>query len=256
MGIKTIIFSLLLATAPAWSADGKDLQFSPSDWDPALFDLLRAGPSLLPRDTEIKLPAPPAATSAATSAEIAILKLRKAYDRTPETIALIQSEGDPSKSVLDAFEAQGYLPDLAAVEGLEAFLTAATGEARWFVLSEKWKYQRARPTQVDPRLEPVLAVPGHASYPSGHATESRALALVLAKLDPACAGAYLSLAEAIGDRREIAGLHFPSDSRAGELLADQVIRMVLEGPLARELGEQRLKAEAWRAPEGACPHGS
>ena len=256
MGIKTIIFTLLLATAPAWSADGEDQQFAPSDWDPALFEFLRAGPSLLPRDMEIRLPAPPAATSAATATEIAILKLRKAYDRSPENMALIRSEGDPSKSVLDAFDAHGYLPDLAAVEGLEAFLTAATDEVRWFVVSEKWKYQRARPTQLDPGLEPVLAVPGHASYPSGHATESRALALVLARLDPACAGAYLDLAEAIGDRREIAGLHFPSDSRAGEMLADQVIRMVLDGPLSRELGEQSLKAVAWRAPEGACPHGS
>lgn len=254
MRIFAFSVALLLSGFPA-QAEGNDLHFPPSDWAPELIEVLRAGPGYLPRDTNVSLPAPPKPGSATAAAEISILKLRQTYDRTPENIAMITSEGDPAKTVLQVFAEHGHLPDPKKSPGLEKFLTEISTEVRWFVLREKWTFQRARPSQLDPSLDPVLPVPGHASYPSGHATESRALALVLARLDPACAASYLSLADAIGDRREIAGLHFPSDSRAGEFLADQIVSDLLEGPLASEAFEQELKAVTWRAAEGACPYG-
>lgn len=237
-------------------AEKAPLRYPASAWDPALVALLREGPRFLPRETDVRIPQAPEAGSATAAAEITILRLRQAYDRTPEALDLIRSEGDPGKTVLQVFADHGRLPDLETLPDLGRFLTDVTSEVRWFVLSEKWTHQRARPSQVDPDIAPALPVPGHAAYPSGHAAESRALAVVLARLDPTCAGAYLTLAEDIADRREIAGLHFPSDSRAGVLLADQIVGLLLDGPLGQEFHEAEVSAARWRAAEGSCPDGS
>ena len=97
-----------------------------------------------------------------------------------------------------------------------------------------WKevYNRARPTQVCPALFPPIAVPGHASYPSGHSTQAHLLALCLGDVFAALPAGQPSPAALIADldvlarritrNREIAGLHFPSDSKAGETLAKAI----------------------------------
>src|SRR5205814_5902365 len=38
------------------------------------------------------------------------------------------------------------------------------------VMHYKWIYQRMRPSQVSPALMPPINPPGHAAFPSGHAT--------------------------------------------------------------------------------------
>ncbi|MFI5014973.1 MAG: hypothetical protein ACHQAY_21775 [Hyphomicrobiales bacterium] len=112
----------------------------------------------------------------------------------------------------------------------------------------KSQFNRPRASQVSPNLMPPIEVPGHASYPSGHATESRLLSNVLSQVMPAAVsqglpgnlpGAYgagrtasaypyswpqaalMRLAERIARNREVLGLHYPSDSKAGVYLADQ-----------------------------------
>ena len=44
----------------------------------------------------------------------------------------------------------------------------------------KAKFNRERPSQVCPALLPPIPVPGHASYPSGHATQAHLMALCVA----------------------------------------------------------------------------
>ena len=84
----------------------------------------------------------------------------------------------------------------------------------------KFKYKRPRPSQLDPRIFPLIVVPGHASYPSGHATEGTLLSLCLAEIVPAATLPLQSLALRVATNREVAGVHYPSDSRAGERLAN------------------------------------
>ena len=88
-----------------------------------------------------------------------------------------------------------------------------------------WKavYQRARPTQVCPALFPPIAVPGHASYPSGHSTQAHLLALCLGDVFDALPPGQPSadvlkadldvLARRIARNREIAGLHYRTELR-------------------------------------------
>lgn len=97
----------------------------------------------------------------------------------------------------------------------------------------------ARPHQIDAQVVPAILTPGHASLPSGHATEAYAVANLLVSLigppkaDDASfntdsGGKLLStaalerrlfaLAARIADNREVAGLHYPIDTQAGRLL--------------------------------------
>ncbi|HEX4614630.1 MAG TPA: hypothetical protein VH230_01835, partial [Stellaceae bacterium] len=66
-------------------------------------------------------------------------------------------------------------------------------------------------------------VPGHASYPSGHSTQAHLVALMLGEVMPErLVGPRRPLrlpAERIARNREVLGLHYPSDSKAGAKLA-------------------------------------
>ena len=105
-------------------------------------------------------------------------------------------------------------------------------------MKSKIYFKRSRPSQLCPALLPPLAVPGHASYPSGHSTQAHLMALCMydvlagtpnanpwpaSPLSPADANNWkidlLALADRIARNREIAGLHYPSDSWGGVQLA-------------------------------------
>ena len=54
--------------------------------------------------------------------------------------------------------------------------------AQFVAMYYKNRYQRPRPSQLWPELIPPIAVPGHASYPSGHATEAYMIAELLKEI--------------------------------------------------------------------------
>jgi membrane-associated phospholipid phosphatase len=93
---------------------------------------------------------------------------------------------------------------------------------------------------------PPIDVPGHASYPSGHATESYLLAGMLAQVMPPAASTETEvnnpdstplrrLAERVARNREVLGLHYPSDSKAGKYLGDQSLGLLLNCPSVQYL---------------------
>ena len=105
------------------------------------------------------------------------------------------------------------------------------------VMHFKNEFNRPRPSQYLPVLNPPVSVPGHPAFPSGHATQSLLMAeFVLAAMGRATKNAatlqaewrpYLhTLAFRMGRNREIAGLHFHSDSQGGYDLADEVMRFL------------------------------
>ena len=99
---------------------------------------------------------------------------------------------------------------------------ARIGEA--VMIHFKRHFNRARPSQVCPTLFPPVPVPGHASYPAGHAVIANLTAACLKDIvkGPANAPSRSSFDEAldllahnIGLNRVIAGLHYRSDIKAG-----------------------------------------
>jgi len=93
-------------------------------------------------------------------------------------------------------------------------------------------YERPRPSQLCPALLPPIPVPGHSSFPSGHSTQAHLMALCMGQLltqanvpqpDRGNISADLRvLADRIGRNREIAGLHYESDTAGGVALAQSV----------------------------------
>jgi len=97
-------------------------------------------------------------------------------------------------------------------------LAARVGEV--VMMRLKRQFNRARPTQYCPTLYPPVPVPGHASYPAGHALIAHLTARVLIEITTnAGASPYEDalnlLADRIARNRVIAGLHFFSDILAG-----------------------------------------
>ena len=91
----------------------------------------------------------------------------------------------------------------------------------------KGKYRRPRPTMLCPALLPPLGVPGHASFPSGHSTQGHLMALCLQdalgeQASDDVKNNLQTLADRIARNREIAGLHYPSDSEFGKRLASGI----------------------------------
>ena len=98
-------------------------------------------------------------------------------------------------------------------------VSAALRVGQFAAMHFKHKYMRPRPSQISPRIFPIIVVPGHPSYPSGHATEGMLLSLCLSELVPAAKRPLLALAERVAINRERAGVHYPSDTQAGFKLA-------------------------------------
>jgi len=110
----------------------------------------------------------------------------------------------------------------------------------------KYYFNRPRPTQVVPGFMSPIQHGGHASFPSGHSTQAHVFAALLTKVVPSCLGdpdptneapkrttigkALGVLAHRIARNREIAGLHYPSDSRAGVVLAEAITEKILLDP--------------------------
>jgi membrane-associated phospholipid phosphatase len=101
----------------------------------------------------------------------------------------------------------------------------------------KNEFNRPRPSQILPALMPPISPPGHASFPSAHATEAYLMALCLKEVMPAAVStpvdpndpettALQRMAQRIARNREVLGVHYPSDSAAGKKLAEESFRLL------------------------------
>jgi hypothetical protein len=133
-----------------------------------------------------------------------------------------------------------------------ALVQIASKIGQFQVMQYKMRFNRPRPSQYSPALLPPIDVPGHASYPSGHATESMLIALCLEQVMPPAVSRPTMLvggpapdnppppfpgksplqqmAARIARNREVLGLHFPSDSKAGRLLAQESFTILMQCP--------------------------
>jgi len=110
------------------------------------------------------------------------------------------------------------------------------------VLYLKLIYKRPRPFAVIKPSTSVLDTPDTPSYPSLAATESALIAGAFSEFfeDIVIKEKILKLGKAMGKRRVLAGLSFPSDIKGGEQLAKQLkIILLKEGPIRRLMSQAR-----------------
>lgn len=251
--MRTGVFAALIFLMIGTQAHAEGLRFDDHAWSPDLLDLLDRGPSFLPLDFDTRIAAPEAAEADATRTEIAHLHDLAHHRRTEAEVARIHLENDPSTGPADLFVQEGLLADQAMMPATWALIDLVAGETRWFILRDKWIHQRARPSQVDPALPTVISIPPHAAYPSGHSGEAHAAAFALSLANPECADQYLAHAFAVAHRREIAGVHYRSDTLAGIALAGTVITALEDLGLLDTLLMHARAEFATYLPEFSCP---
>ena len=120
----------------------------------------------------------------------------------------------------------GAYPHTTQVLGIASLV--GTFVAMYF----KGAYRRPRPSQLCPALLPPIEVPGHASFPSGHSTQAHLMALCMNDVlqglpqQNTMVDDLWTLADRIARNREIAGLHYASDSAAGVAFARTILPLL------------------------------
>lgn len=178
-------------------------------------------------DFKALLPDPPADGSAATKQEIDLI-LQKQAARTPEEVARIKREVKLNvylfDTVLGSWFTEKNLPATAAL------FRKVDDNVRPVVDSAKKFWHRPRPFLQDKRVRPPIEPPKNESYPSGHSTVGCLDALILAQIEPDLKDKLLARGREIGGDRVIAGVHFPSDVKAGRILATALFAKLMASP--------------------------
>ncbi len=199
----------------------------------------------------LKLDSPPWAETAKECAELE----RMVHLRTPAKRAEIirQASGYDIDDVWSVQMVAGD-PDKPVRPAAKAAVRALLDDVWAPMFFFKTVYKRGRPfmccaQELDPMFKPGEPFyPAHPAYPSGHSTQAHALAYFYARLLPHRRDALMDAAGAIALNREIAGLHYPSDSRAGKQLAEQVVDLIFQSPEFNAMAEEAKREYEAPAP--------
>lgn len=227
---KPIILFLLILVIVTFSVyliqnNKNSLKFSNTSYwgDDLILEMEREKELLDKWDGKFDIPLPPKNNSKETKEELRYL-LELKPERTEEKTTEIESEAYnetfifAGRDLYEYFDRENY-PETH--ELYEYLLDIST-----IVLQEKESFDRVRPHILEPDLEPIVEVPKHPAYPSGHATQAYFLAELLSLLDEDRKEEFFNEAYRVAHNREIAGVHYPSDSEAGKILANQYINIL------------------------------
>ncbi|HET7086696.1 MAG TPA: phosphatase PAP2 family protein [Rhizomicrobium sp.] len=190
------------------------------------------------------LPPPPAARSAAEKAEFR--ELHAIAARSSKTLRAIA-----------AHDAKDESPDIFnRAIGLDIATKPATFKLLQLVVEEedvdsklaKAFFHRPRPYSVDKKIktcEPVKPGKAANSYPSGHASLSFSMGVVLASLLPEKSQAILARASEYAEHRLVCGVHFRSDIAAGQQFGTILALKLMQNPVFQ--AQMALARDEWAA---------
>jgi hypothetical protein len=236
--ISLIVLMVFVSKEPVQSTASNDenifnaptLLFSNTQsWDPVvLVDLANSSQSTIHSlRSQITLPPPPANGSDETKQELEQLIAYESL-RTEMTITDIINEVRPAREarfgplLFNDF----YFPEKHPAT--YQLLDTLFAEYMPLIASLKAEYDRVRPAYLDHRISTVIETPGHPAYPSGHASQVFLVAHVLSDIFVDERDVFFAEAERIAVNREIAGVHYPSDTEAGKRLAEQYYAIVTQ----------------------------
>lgn len=195
-------------------------------WGADFEKFLRERPRFISSDWQntITLPAPPANSSPRTQAEVKYLE--SLVSKRSGKLSEIKAE-----VLVTNFRFGNYnytqLTTEKKFSETSKLILAAYHDLAVVTFTMKKRFNRVRPSIMKKELGHAIEIPAHPAYPSGHAIGAYTMAYLLQELDPSSAKDYLKDAQRISENREIAGLHYPSDSEAGRLIARQLVDQFL-----------------------------
>lgn len=182
---------------------------------------------------------PPAVDSEQDKADVALFReIGAAANASRWEIAVADDA-----SVYDRFaEALSIPPDRAHLPALVRLLNRVSEDAFAVTSEAKKRFARPRPMQrfalrrvcgyASPP-KPEASPSKGSSYPSGHASVSWAVTLVMMEVAPARAHHLISRAVSFGNSRIICGLHFPADIEVGHFIGAKIVDRLFGDPVFR-----------------------
>jgi len=161
------------------------------------------------------VPPPPAPGSPVDLADFAAI-LKAQAERTPEIIAECKLDQFLTYKLFQPVYGSDLTPQNSPK--FHQLMTRVLDVTRFVNGTVKDKYERPRPYVGHPDVVKSLFVVKGFSYPSGHSMASFTLAVALGEVLPDKKQAFLARAQAIAQSRVDAGVHYPSDIKAGEVL--------------------------------------
>ncbi|AWN41014.1 acid phosphatase [Methylobacterium durans] len=170
-------------------------------------------------DTVAILPPPPASHSAAEAADRAAFNATRALKGTTRWELAAADVAEGAAAILDNFACVlGTKLDQARVPTLMTLLERARLDIARGTRGPKVHYRRLRPfvgNEAPICVQRTQQLTDSYSYPSGHASQGWAYALIMASLVPEKASAILVRGRAYGESRVVCGVHWMSDVEAG-----------------------------------------
>jgi membrane-associated phospholipid phosphatase len=187
-------------------------------------------PWLMTRGDQFRPGPPPAFGSAEFQEELALLK-RINGSPTPSQRAIAITTAAKS---FDRFWEPGYA--LVRREQLSvprevrllAPLAALPVDAYIAAHDVKYTFWRLRPNMADPTIVPLITVPNHPAYVSNAAIITSAVAELVGTMFPEEAAQWQYLGEEAGLARIYAGIHYPSDERAGNQMGKSIAALAIQ----------------------------
>ncbi|WP_134704802.1 vanadium-dependent haloperoxidase [Ammoniphilus sp. YIM 78166] len=160
----------------------------------------------------------------------AVQRMLKHKTERTERIAKYWGLGPPTKQWTPIIErlidTYGVTPPRAA--RILAAMQAGINDAFLITWALKYRWDVARPDQLDRSLKTIIPTPKFPGYPSGHSVISGTAQVVLSYFFPAESKRLRNLAEEAALSRLYAGIHFPVDSREGLRLGRQIGRIIVK----------------------------
>jgi len=202
----------------------------------ALVATCAAQTKFLPKDCTALvnlLPAPPADDSIVGRAELETL-LQVQAERTTNQVerakrVASQTPSSFARSVLgEWFHLRDFPRTSAIFEQIDR-------ERRMIVDDQvKRHWNRTRPYLRSSAIHPVVGRPGNTSYPSGHASAAALWGTIFAAAFPEKAAEFRRQTREVMWCRVLAGVHYPSDTVAGEMLGEAIGKQMLASPEMQE----------------------
>jgi len=211
------LLGTVLVDAPLRAAE--DTMAEPTQ--PVSTDQLHYLPAQQP-DVVALLPPPPLPDSPEQAADLD--EVRAVYHAAPSNDVVI-AFSEKKFSVFNFTPAVGAFFQSNSLPKTAAFFERVQKDAAAVTDSAKDYYRRPRPYVIDHTLANGKLEKSF-SYPSGHATESMVLALVLAELFPDKENAIIAEARDIGWHRVEIARHYPTDIYAGRVFARAIVRQM------------------------------
>ncbi len=202
------------------------------------------------------LGAPYADGSPEQQAEIAsILTRQKNLTAAPKHAIVVEDRITPTMMVTPVL---GERYNEAAYPELFSLLRRGGSDAWRIADATQDYYGRTRPWLTDTRVQLLVSPITRPSYPSGHTVTNHVWAYILSELFPQKRATLFARALEISNHRVDAGVHYPSDVKAGKQLAAVIFANMREDAgfikaLASAKAELRRPAGTTKLPKGKPP---